>query len=145
MDVLDTNRRGVVKNWPANCIWGWDFATSRKELPMFRVAPLAVLTVVFVSAAVANAQVYTTYYQPATTTAYYQPATVYYAPARATTVAYAPAPAEPCCCGTAQPAATTTYYAPTTYVAPTTTYYAAAPTVVYYPAVPRYRTYFRWW
>jgi len=111
---------------------------------MFRVAPLTALAVVLFSAGVANAQYYSTYYQP--TTAYYQPSTVYYAPAPATSVAYAQAPADTCCCGNVQPATyTTTYYAPTTYSVPTTTYYAARPTVVYYPAAPRYRTFYRWW
>jgi hypothetical protein len=129
---------------------------TRKELSMFRVAPLAVLFVVFLSAGAVQAQYYTTYYAPTTTyyapattdyccgnvqtatvtTAYYAPTTTYYAP---TTTYYTPT--------TTYYTPTTAYYAPTTtYYAPaTTTYYAAAPTVVYYPAVPRYRTFFRWW
>lgn len=104
---------------------------------MCRVALLAALAVVLLSANVSQAQYYTTYYYP--TTAYYQPTTVYYASAPATTsVAYAPAPANPCF-GNVQPAAATT-----TYYAPTMTYYAATPTV-YYPTVPRYRSFYRWW
>ena len=118
---------------------------------MIRVAPLAAVAVLLVSAGVANAQYYTTYYAP--TTAYYQPSSVYYAPAApVTTVAYAPATTtDNCCCGTAQAATYTTNYAPattTTYYAPATTtaYYApATPTVVYYPVAPRYRSFFRWW
>lgn len=105
---------------------------------MIRLAPFAAVAVVLLAAGLVQAQVYTTYYVPTTT--YYQPATVYYAPTPTTTVAYSQ-PQVDCCCAQAQPATTTTtYYAPTT-----TTYVATTPTVVYYPAVPRYRTYFRWW
>jgi hypothetical protein len=106
---------------------------------MFRVALFAALAAVLLSAGVAQAQYYTTYYHPTTT--YYQPATVYYAPAAATTtVAYAPAAVDACCCGNVQPVSHTT-----TYYAPATTYYAATPAVVYYRAVPRYASFYRWW
>ena len=92
---------------------------------MTRFASLLAVSAVLVSAGVAHAQYYTTYYYPAT--ACYQPSTVYYSAAPTTTY-YAAAP-------------TTTYYAAaptTTYyaAAPTTTYYAAAPTTTYYAAAP---------
>jgi len=97
---------------------------------------MAATAILFSAAAIAEAQVITTY-RP-TVTYYAAPTVTYYAPAAPTTTYYAPAAtttyyaqSSDCCGETVAPV--TTYYAPS---APVTTYYAPATTVYSPVAAP---------